>query len=51
MMWFRVITLSAFLFSVWKVNYGKSNILSSARRSVGSETSDKAVIADWLAGL
>jgi hypothetical protein len=50
-MWFSVFTLSAFLFSVWKVNYENSNVLSSAKRSVRSETSYEAVISDWLNGL
>jgi hypothetical protein len=37
--------------SVLKVNYENSNVLSSAKRSVKSETSYEAVISGWLAGL
>jgi hypothetical protein len=37
--------------SVLKVNYENYNVLSSAKRSVKSETSYEAVISGWLTGL
>jgi hypothetical protein len=51
MLWFRFITLSALLLSLWKVNFENSNVLGSAKRSVKIESSYEAVISDWLAGL
>jgi hypothetical protein len=37
--------------NVLKVNYKNSNVLSSAKHSVKSETSYEAVILGWLVGL